>query len=126
MLKSCTSKTKTTGDCEKKWQPTLVQGTSIWDNCVKHWQTNFYTQHNLDCLRRLHVLTNHCIQYEQVLNLRSVPAVESMALGYKLSPLSVGADDYKFYKYNKSEWQCQLIQCEMGFLNIQKKEFQQK
>ena len=45
-----------------------------------------------------------------------------MALGDKLSLLSVGADNYKFYEYNKSERQCQLIQCEMGFLNIQKKE----
>ena len=61
-----------------------------------------------------------------MLNLSSVRAVDSMALGDKLSPLSVGADNYKFYKYNKSERQCQLIQCEMGFLNIQKKEFQHK
>ena len=49
-----------------------------------------------------------------------------MALGDKLSPLSVGADNYKFNEYNKSERQCQLIQCEMGFSNIQKKECQQK
>ena len=77
----------------KKWQRPPVQGTSIWYNCVNHWR-----DHSIS----IHILTNHFIP-EQLLNLSvvsGVPAVESMAFSDELSPLSAGADNYKFYENN--------------------------